>query len=349
MESGLSLQALTDQDGPAFAGLSFSSADEGRVHYAANYQADAVEAIRAIHGDVAGVVAREGNTRLVGIGLVRFGRCTYEAEERPFALLSNLIVHPDFRQRGLATRLADWRVNLARERYGERVVILANLQYGNRASVNTVKKWARQVHGPFYYQLLKTRATRPEQPPGIAVRALEEDEYQAFALGLDEFYSGHNLYQPASALDLRRLCQDSPFQTPVRRLYVALNAHGELIAGVAAFEEYRLKVLEIRGLPPGLALVNRVLKILPADGAARQVYLDRIWYRPGYDRAARCLIEHMRWLWHGKASNLSAYFDSRSPLRSLLALSPLRLITPSRLAILADQEMDPKRLVCPIY
>jgi predicted N-acetyltransferase YhbS len=349
MESRIILRALTDQDGPALAGLSFSSSDEGSIRYTANYQMDAVKAIKAIHRDVTGVVAIEGDTRLVGIGLVRFGNCLFEGDVHPFALLGNLIVHPDFRRQGLATRIAQWRIDQAIGRFGKDTIILANFQHGNTASIRTVRKWAHQISGPYLYLPLTTRPNRPTQPAGIAFQAIEDDHFPAFAEGLNTFYRDYNLYQPVTARSLENLTRQSPFPTSMRHLFIAINSKGELVAGLSAFEEYRLKIMEIRGIPLPLRLINKLVKLVPPDGAVRQIYMDQIWFHPGYAHAARCLVEHMRWHWHGRVSNLSVFFDPRSPIQEIFKPQPWKMATQSSLAVCAPEKMNPQRLVCPIY
>jgi predicted N-acetyltransferase YhbS len=349
MDSSITLRALSDQDGPAMAGLSFSSSDEGSIRYTANYQMDAVQAIKAIHPEVAGVVALEGNTRVIGIGLVRYGTCVFEGDTYPFAMLGNLIVHPDYRRRGLATRIASWRIDQAVSRFGQDTLILANIQSGNAASLHTVQKWSRQISGPFLYYPLTTRPDRPMQPPGVAFQALELPDLSAFACGLNTFYQGFNLFQPVTAQSLEDATRHSPFITPVRRLYVALGPYGEPVAGLSAFEEFRLKTMEIRGIPLPLRIINNWVKLVPQDGNVRQVYLDRIWFSPGYAHAAQCLIQHMRWHWHGKISNLSVFFDPRGPLCNLFNPKPWQLATRSSIAVCAPRAMDLNRLVCPIY
>jgi GNAT superfamily N-acetyltransferase len=349
MDSRIVLRALTDQDGPALAGLSFSSSDEGSIRYTANYRMDAVQAIKAIHRDMAGVVALEGDTRLIGIGLVRFGECLYEGEIHPFALLGNLIVHPDYRKQGLATRLAQWRIDLAIDRFGKDTIILANFQHGNVASNRTVRKWARQVCGPYLYFPLTTRPDRPKQLAGFAFQALENRDLPAYTEGLNFFYQDYNLYQPVSAHSLEQIIRESPFSTPIRHLFTALDSTGEPVAGLSVFEEYRLKIMEIRGIPLSIRVINKIIKMVPPDGAVRQIYMDRIWFRPGFARAARCLVEHMRWHWHDRVSNLSVFFDPRSSLHEIFNPQPWKMTTRSSLAICAPQEIDPHRLVCPIY
>src|SRR5512133_983824 len=118
MSSNVTFRPLTARDGPALAGLSFSSPDGGEINYASNYQIDAVRALEALHGDMEGVAAsgRDQN-RLVGTGLVRFGHCHFEGEIRPFGLIGNVIVHPDYRGQGLARQIVDCLLDRVKARF----------------------------------------------------------------------------------------------------------------------------------------------------------------------------------------------------------------------------------------
>jgi GNAT superfamily N-acetyltransferase len=342
------LRELTGDDGPGLAGLSFSSSDEGLIRYAANYQIDAVQAIQAIHGNVQGVVACTG-PRVLGVALVRFGVCRYEGRERPFALFGNLVVHPDFRGQGLATRMTRWRVDLAHRRLGEEAVLLANFQAGNTPSLKIVRRWARQIAGPFAYLPLRVRERPPAALPGVTFREAAPHEIPAFVDGLADFYQDYNLFQPLAPEALAGLVRRSPFEAPVRRLFVAAGRDGRLLAGLAALEEYRLKWMEVRQVSRLLRLLASFVRILPPDGAVRQVYLDRVWFRPGQPEAARRLVETLRWEYRQRASNLSVFFDPRGRLRELFGPRPWSVRTRSSLAVAGPEPLELNHLVCPIY
>ncbi|HFQ95389.1 MAG TPA: GNAT family N-acetyltransferase, partial [Anaerolineae bacterium] len=147
MAHPITLRPLTPDDGPAFARLLLASPDTGRIHLTPHYVVDPCEAIRASQeDDFLGVVAETpGFDGLVGAGLVRFGRAQIEGEVRPYAFLNPLIVHPDHRRQGIATALVRWRVQAARDRFGDAAVIWALIQRGNVGSVRTVTKFLPQM------------------------------------------------------------------------------------------------------------------------------------------------------------------------------------------------------------
>ncbi len=105
---------MAPADGPALATLYENSPDTGRVTFNARFNIDAYQAMIALRGDVVGVVAETASfDGLVGASLVNFGQCYFEDHVRPSALLSSLTVHPAYRRRGIASRLAEWRVHHA--------------------------------------------------------------------------------------------------------------------------------------------------------------------------------------------------------------------------------------------
>lgn len=350
MDRRVTLRPLADTDGPALAGLSYSSPDSGRIRYAANYQDDAVSALRALHGEMEGVAAcTENSARMAGFGLVRYGECWFEQELRPFALLANVIVHPDFRGRRLASEIVAYQVEKARLRIGPGGLLLANFQRGNLNSRRLFARWLEHLAGPLIYHSQPLLAGPPPPLPGLAAGPLDIDEYEAFAEQLNAFYQGWNFHQPASAGSLRELVSRTPFAAPIRHPYTAVDSGGQLQAGLVVMEEYRLKEMEIHGLPVGLRLLNRLLRYLPPGAAVRELYIDHIWFRPGQLQAARHLIDTVRWIWSGRANTLSALIDPRSPLGALFPTRPWSIYTRTAVALHSPVPIDPARWIRPIY
>ena len=318
LAANIRYRPMTENDGPAFAGLSFSAADAGQIAYTANYLIDAFRAVQVIHGDMSGVVATTPDQqRVLGVGLIRYGTCQYEGAVRPFALLNNLIVHPDYRGRGIAAGIEEWRLQHVRERLGEEAVLLANFQRGNAYPRKTAGAWINAVIGPTRYVLHKTRITPPPPLPGVTVRAAEEDEYAVFAGALNNFYGSTNLFIPESAASLKENLARTPFDSPVRHIRVALDEDGQMLAGMVVLEEYRLKTLEVRNMPAPLRLANSFFQVVPADGVLREVYMDRVWYRIRQEEAARYLIESVRWEWQERANLATVLIDPKGPLKEL--------------------------------
>jgi GNAT superfamily N-acetyltransferase len=350
MNASVSLRPLAESDGPGLAGLSYSSPDSGRIRYAVNYQVDAVQAVRALHGELEAVTASTvAGTRMVGFGLNRYGECQFQGETLPFALLGNLIVHPDFRGKGLAAQLIAWQIEHARARTGEQGLLLANFQRGNQVSRRLFARWLEHLAGPLIYFPQPMLPEPPPTPPGLSAGPLDPVEYAGFTAQLNQFYEGWNFHQPCSAASLYENCRRSPFPTPIRHAYTVVDARGTLLAGLVVMEEYRLKEMEVRGLPPGLRLANRLLKFIPADGTVRELYLDHLWFRPGQAPAARHLINTVRWIWAGRANVVSVLFDPRSPLGALFPTRPWSIFTPTSMALHSPLPFDPARWIRPIY
>lgn len=285
-EKTITLRPITASEGPAIAALSAASADGGRIRFTPVYQVDPWRALQALHPDLLGVAAWSADCDSpVGIGLIQFGQCQYEGLLRPYALLNTLIVHPAYRRRGIASRLAQWRIEQVRQRYGDNVVLLANIQSGNSASERTAARWLKQTAGPLTYLPLKTRAAPPRPLPGVRVRVLRPAEYGLFAEALNHFYADTNLFSPESAESLAHWVQTTPLDTPIRSLLVAVDAQDRPLAGMAVNEDFRLRQVRLVKMPLSIRLINQVLRLIPSDGIMREASASRIWRLPGQEQA----------------------------------------------------------------
>ena len=353
MQLNVDLRPLIDHDGPAMAGLSFSAPVQGGIGYAANYRVDAVKGTRALYGDMDGVAALQpGSARMVGVGITRYGECLYEGELLPFALIGNLVVHPDYRNHGLVESLVDWQVSNARARLGPQGVLLANYQRSNLAYDRLFRRWLKDRVGPLDYHILRALPDppHPRDPAAASITAgpLAEDEYEQFAGQLNAFYAGHNFHLPASAQTLVELVGRTPFTSPIRHAYAAVDSRGNLLAGLVVNEEYRVRELEIRSLPLALSLLNRVARHIPEDGIVREVLLDHIWFEEGHARAALHLIDTVRWIWANRATSFSILIDPRGPLKALFPTRPWSVITRTVLACAGPRPLDPEKRIRPV-
>lgn len=350
LASRITLRPFGEQDGRALADLSATSADGGALSFTAVYQVEPFQALKAIHGDPAGVIAcapdRDG---LVGVSLMRFGRCQYESAERPYALINTLMVHPDFRRQGIAGQMTAWQVHFIRENYGPDAVILANIQQGNTASHKTFLHYCPQRLEPFIYLPLKALGAPPRPLEGYTVRPAEVSEFGEIAAELNALYHEYNLFPHQTAQHLAVWCAESPLETPIHHYLVVTDAHGRIQAGLAVTEEYRLRTIRLVQMPDPLRLLNHFMQIVPADGLLRELYLDRIWFNPGFEPAARFLIDTVRWEWRDRATNVGFFFDPRGALRRILPMQPWTPSTKMSIVVQASPAISPGRFVYPLY
>ena len=320
IESTFSLRQLGPQDGPAYAAVLSASPDTGSIGSAVRFEIDPYQSLLAQQMDMVGVVAEiPGREGFIGSGLIRFGECQWEGELRPCALLNTLVVHPDHRHQGVASQLAKWRVELARQRQGDDSVIWAIIQRNNTGSERTATRWATQfLENRVAIFPLRMRSRAPRRSRHFTVRPTRPDELDKVAEQLNRFYRDTNLYPPETGNSLADWLAQTPFDTPFRHYQVVADEAGAILAGMGLSENYRLRTTLITHLPAGLRFMNALFHVVPASGELREVALSRIWYAPGQWKAARYLLETMRWEWRVRCTSFTFSTDVRSPLLRLL-------------------------------
>jgi GNAT superfamily N-acetyltransferase len=266
----------------------------------------------------------EGHDGPVGLGLVNLGESLYEGEVRPFAYLNSLSVHPDFRRRGIASRLALWRVDAAREHFrqvGKEGVIVAGIQSGNIGSIQTATKWSTQrLEGHSQLGIVKMRRKPPRRVGGLKLRRAQDGDWEELAARENEFYRDHNFYPPQTAQSLRAWRVQSAFGHPLHDYFVVVDGQGNIIAGLGMTDEGRLRTDRIVRMTAPLRLANLALKMVPRDGVVKRLRAEHLWFDEGRPEAGKYAWEAARWVWRDRASLLSIFFDPQSPVRQAISL-----------------------------
>jgi len=197
-DSKFSLRALQPSDSLALTKLITEFDDD----LTTRFQVDPYQAISfgTEYRTIGVGVECTGVDGFVGMGTVRFGKVQFNGEILPLAFLDGLKVHKDFRGQGLGYQIASWRVQQAREAYGDQCVIATGMLYNNYASHAVAAKWCREFAELALHTLfLPARTHPPKSLAGIGVREIEVHEYEEFSDKQNAFYKNYNLYPPRDA------------------------------------------------------------------------------------------------------------------------------------------------------
>ena len=306
------LRPMESSDGPALDALLTTQATATAVAMTTRYRYDVFASLLAQHPSLYGVVATApGVDGLVGMATAYIDEVQVEDRLLPCAHLENLKVRDDVRRQGLGRQLAEWRIAEARRRFGDAGVTVAGVEATNAASIATARKWAGQVMGPLRIAIVP--ATRKaSNVRGYRIRGIENDDVEAVVAGSNAFHADANLYPRLTGDRLRELLAPMDPGGPVRQYRVAVTPAGSIVAGVMVVQRFELMTDQIDRLPKPLALLNKIVHLVPVDGVIRTAEVSLPWFAPGQLQAGRHLWEEIRHEWHGRATHIGTVVDPKS-------------------------------------
>ena len=316
------LRALQPSDSPALVKL-ISDFDGDMV---TQFQVDAYDAlIFGTENRTVGVgVECAGVEGLVGLGTVRFSQVQFNDETLPLAFLDGLKVHKDFRGQGLGYRIASWRIQQAREAFGDRCVIATGLLRSNATSRGVARKWCREFIDAAYQPLFfPVRASPPKPLDGVCVREIKPGEDTEFVQKQNAYYHNYNLFPPGDAHSIARALDVTADGQKPYRFFAAVDARGSLLAGAQIWCRGLLESDRFLNLPPPMRLLNKVAHILPSDFILRDAAVIGLWYEQGQPKTSLFLWESLRWELKDQATTLAIALDPLDPLRQVVPPKPL--------------------------
>ena len=337
------LRPMEPSDGPAIDLLMRTEAQTTSMSMTTHYEHDVYQALLAQHPTLFGVVAEApGHDGLVGMATAFTEDVTVGGRVLPSAHLENLKVHHDLRRQGLGSRLAAWRIDEASRRFGGDGVVSTGIEITNTASLATARGWSTQTVGPIHVIVARV-LRRPPTMRGITVRPIVDGDLAAVVDGVNAFYAGYDLYPPQTATGLAASLQPNALGGSQRQYRVAVRGDGSIVAGALIGERFKLMTDHLEHIPRPLALLSRVMPLIPPDGVLRSIELSLAWHAPNEAAAGRHLWDAIRHEWHDRATHAAGQADPRGPLFEMLHLGPtmipkVRLMIPVRSPIPVGEE-----------
>jgi len=319
------LRSFEPGDGPAIGALLAAEAATTAIAMTTRYHHDVYASLLVQHPEVIGVVATApGYQGIVGMATAFLDEVQVEGELYPRAQLENLKVSHDVRRRGLGRQLAAWRIAEARRRFGGPGVLMAGVEGTNAASLATARTWASQIMGPLRIVIgpVQRHSTRLGD---VTVRDVDDADIEEVVAGSNAFHADTNLYPRLSAELLRRWLEPVDPGGRVRQYRVAVSPGGSILAGALVVQRFELLVDQIDRLPTPLAILSKVLPLVPRDGVIRTAEVVLAWHAPRQAKAGRGLWEHIRHEWHDRATHVATVVDPKSPAAEMCRVSPLTI------------------------
>ncbi|MFN8419731.1 MAG: GNAT family N-acetyltransferase [Anaerolineae bacterium] len=312
MTAEFTLRPLESADSASIARLRDETPDTGTIAFKSTFLHDPYELVMNALPNSTGVVAQASDYEgIVGLGLLRFGEARYEGETRPYAYLNGLSVHPNYRRKGIASALAHWRVEKAKEKFGERVVIYAGVQSNNDGSFGAAKGWSQQQIDRTRVGAVSVRTQPPTALDGWEVRTINPADYEQVAERQNSFYHDFNFYQPYTADQLHAWLEHKLVGINAHTYYVAVNREGHIGAGIGVYREGEFSRLTLVKMPAFMRVLNAFLKVIPSDGVMKRAVIKNYWFEN--PEIGNYLWETVRWLCRDTATNLMIFYD-RNPL-----------------------------------
>lgn len=322
-KSDFTLRAMNADDSDALVDLARACPDTGQISYVTHYQAAPYAVFRSQSKSMDGFVAVADSGAIIGCQLVYYADRRQNGQRRPCGFVNTLMVHPDWRRKGVAAALVCESATVARRTIGDQGFFACFVQRGNRGSLNTVSHIGLRPIRDFVSAVTSTSHRKPESRRSpYTIRLADKNDLEQVAAGMNDFYSDHDMYSRSSAADLDAWLQATPCEQPIHQYLVAVDAHDRICAGLGVLLRGRIIELHFSHLPWTIALANRILGLLPGSGVAREVVVEKMWYRPGALAAARQLWRHARWQWHEEADLVRIHMDPRGPLPGATQIAP---------------------------
>ena len=297
------LRPMESRDSAAYTQLMADSPDTGLITVQVIFKEDPHEMLMKRRIGQIVVVAETPDGKVVGSGAADARPVFFKKQPVQAVHLHNLLVAPEYRQRGVATALAQWRIKWARENYGENVLIFAEIQQNNIASFRNASKWATGFSTQRESGFLPVFHNPPKPMPGIEVREAVEADYPTIVEGLNNFNRDVDFTRYVTSDRLHRNLEPIHGQV-FRHRYVVLE-NGQIVGGaVLSAHDPSVETRMIRA-PFFNKLIARISGMIQTADVINGGEVDGIWFKAGHAQATHYLIHQLRYKAYPEARALN--------------------------------------------
>src|SRR5450432_3004462 len=297
------LRPMEPRDSAAYRQLMANSPETGLITIQVVFKEDPYEMLMQRRIGQIVVVAETPEGRVVGSGAADARPVWFENQSVQAVHLHSLLVAPEYRQRGVATALVQWRIEWAREQYGPNVLIFAEIQQNNLAAFKNASKWATGFSTPRESGFLRVYRRAPRSLPDTEVREATEADGPAIVAGLRDYNRDVNFTRYVTLDRIHRNLEPIHGQT-FRRRFVVVQG-GEVVGGAVLSNHDPSVETRIIRAPLLNRLVARLSGMIHTDDVIHGGELDGIWFKAGCSDAAHYLVEYLRFLAYPAAHALN--------------------------------------------
>jgi GNAT superfamily N-acetyltransferase len=215
----------------------------------------------------------------------------FEGKPTEAVHLHSLLVDPNYRHQGIATVLIQTRIRWAHEKYGEKVLIFAEIPQDDMAAFKAAAKWASDFTQPRESGFLPTLRQLPHNPKGYVIHEAQDADYAAIIAGINDF--NHDV-DFTRVVDYDRLHRNlSPIGGYVYRHRFVVCENDEIVGGAVLSEHDPSIVTRMVKAPVLNRVIAQLSGMIHTNGEIRGGEVDGIWYKPGCADASHYLVQYL--------------------------------------------------------
>jgi GNAT superfamily N-acetyltransferase len=287
------LRPMEPRDATAYSELMANSPEQGLITIQVIYKIDSYEMLMKRRMGQIVVVAETPEGKVVGAAAADWRPIWFNQQAVESVHLHSLFVHPQYRQHGVATALSRWRIQWAREHYGDDVLIFAEIQQDNVASFKNASKWANGFGQPRESGFLRVYSRPPKERPGVTVREAGEADYPAIASGLNGFNHDVDFTRYVTVDRLHRNLEPIHGQV-FRHRFVAVRDEQVIGGAVLSSHDPSMETRLIKA-PWINKVIARTSGMIHSDNVIQGGAVDGIWFKNGHEDDVHYLVESLRY------------------------------------------------------